>query len=236
MKYKIIAMIPARAGSKRLANKNLALLNGKPLIYYAIKAAKDSNIFDKIVINSDSEIYSKISKRYNVDFYKRPKFLGGSNIKSDDVVLDFIKKNSCETIVWVNSIAPMQTSSEIIKCVNYFIKKKLNSLITTVEKKAHFLIQNKPINFNSRNKFAKTQDLVPLQEMVYSLMMWRSNTFMSCMKKNNSAILHGKVAYYSVGKLSSFIVKNKSDLMIVESILSSKELRKNILKYDKILC
>ena len=42
---KIIAMIPARKGSKRLKNKNLSLINGKPLIYYSVKAAKESKIF-----------------------------------------------------------------------------------------------------------------------------------------------------------------------------------------------
>ena len=49
----IIAMIPARMGSTRLTMKNLALLNGKPLIYYAINAAKDSEVFKRIVINSE---------------------------------------------------------------------------------------------------------------------------------------------------------------------------------------
>ena len=58
------AMIPARLGSTRLKMKNLALLNGKPLIYYAIKAAQDSNVFDRVVLNSDSEIFKKIGFVY----------------------------------------------------------------------------------------------------------------------------------------------------------------------------
>ena len=50
MKDKIYAMIPARIGSQRLKFKNLALLNNKPIIYYAINAAKQSKCFDKIFI------------------------------------------------------------------------------------------------------------------------------------------------------------------------------------------
>ena len=53
MNNKFIAMIPARIGSTRLKYKNLALINGKPLIYYAINAAKNSKMFNKIVLNSD---------------------------------------------------------------------------------------------------------------------------------------------------------------------------------------
>ena len=61
MSEKIYAMIPARAGSKILAMKNLALIDGKPMIYYAISSAKKTGVFDKIIINSDHHIFSEIS-------------------------------------------------------------------------------------------------------------------------------------------------------------------------------
>ena len=83
----IYAMIPARIGSTRLRMKNLALLNGKPLIYYAIKAAKESGVFDKIIINSDHKIFSEISDRYNVNFYQRPKKLGSSETQAAKLAL-----------------------------------------------------------------------------------------------------------------------------------------------------
>ena len=62
----IIAMIPARIGSTRLRMKNLALINGKPLIYYAIEAAKTSGVFTRVILNSDHEIFADIARRYNV--------------------------------------------------------------------------------------------------------------------------------------------------------------------------
>ena len=56
-------MIPVRIGSIRLKMKNLAMINGKPMIYYVIHAAKKSGIFDKIVLNSDSELFAKIAEK-----------------------------------------------------------------------------------------------------------------------------------------------------------------------------
>jgi len=123
-KKRIIAMIPARIGSERLQFKNLALINNKPLIYYAINAAKKSKVFEKIYINSDHEIFNKISERYKIKFYKRPKKLGGSNIESDAVVNDFLNKVDCEILVWINPIAPLQTYNEISKVVRFFKKSK----------------------------------------------------------------------------------------------------------------
>ena len=171
-------MIPARIGSQRLKKKNLALINKKPLIEYVIQSAKKSRIFDKIYINSDDQIFEKIALKNNINFYLRNKKFGTSNTKSDDVVYDFLINNKCDIIVWVNPIAPLQKSKEIKEVVNYFINKKLNSLITTNQLKNHAIYQKKkPLNFKNKDKFAKTQNLNPVEIMVYSLMIWSAKSF-----------------------------------------------------------
>ena len=85
MKKIIYAMIPARYGSTRLQMKNLALINGQPMISYAINAAKESNIFDKVVVNSEHVVFEKIADRYGVDFYQRPSFLGWARMLVQEV-------------------------------------------------------------------------------------------------------------------------------------------------------
>ena len=230
MKQKILAMIPARIGSERLKKKNLALINNKPLVYYAIEAAKKSKIFNKIFLNSDDKIFNKVAKKYKVDFYLRKKKLGSSDTKSDDIVYDFLKNFDCDILVWVNSIAPLQTPQEINKVVSFFKRKDYNSLITANEFKYHGIINNKPINFKKNDKFSKTQDLTPIDLMVYSLMMWKSKSFISAYERKKGTILHGKVGFYNVSRLSGIIVKNKLDLHIVSAIINKK---KNKIKYFK---
>ena len=61
------------------------------------------------------------------------------------MVYDFLINNKCDIIVWVNPIAPLQKSKEIKEVVNYFINKKLNSLITTNQLKNHAIYQKKPL-------------------------------------------------------------------------------------------
>ena len=74
--YRLLALIPARSGSKRLKNKNILKLGGKPLIAHAIIAAKKSKIFDKIILSTDSKKYASIGKKFGaeVPFLRPPKF------------------------------------------------------------------------------------------------------------------------------------------------------------------
>ena len=120
----IYAMIPVRARSTRLKMKNLALIDSKPMMGYAINAAKYSNVFNRIIVNSENEKFSVIAGEYGAEFYQRPSKLGSSKAKSDEVVSDFINNYKKANIVaWVNPIAPFQTADEINKIINYFSSK-----------------------------------------------------------------------------------------------------------------
>lgn len=63
----VVALIPARAGSKRIVDKNVALLNGHPLIAYTICAARQSGVFDAVIVSTDSERYAAIARHYGAE-------------------------------------------------------------------------------------------------------------------------------------------------------------------------
>lgn len=130
-KLNTLCMIPARIGSQRFKKKNLALIGNKSILEMGIDKAVQSNIFDKIIVNGDNQVFKKIADKKGVDFFNREKYLGSSDTKSDDVVYDFICKNECENIIWFNAIAPLQSSEDIIGFTNTLQKKIL----------IHFLLQ-----------------------------------------------------------------------------------------------
>lgn len=78
-KPKIIALIPARSGSKRVPDKNIRILQGHPMLAYSIEAARKSGIFDSIVVSTDSEEYASIAHKYGAEVpFMRPKEFAGS--------------------------------------------------------------------------------------------------------------------------------------------------------------
>jgi len=236
-KINIYAMIPARLGSTRLKLKNLALINNEPMIKYSIDAAKKSNVFDNIFVNSDSEIFSKIASRYSVNFYQRDIELGSSKTKSDEVVYDFFKSHSdADIVVWVNSIAPFQTADEISSVVKHFIKHDLDSLITVVESQVHCDFQKYPVNYNIDEVFSQTQDLESVYPFAYSLMMWKRDSFLKNFQKNGHALMGGDFGTYPVSKLSGMIIKYEEDLLLADAIMRHKASNiENSLKYDNLV-
>lgn len=84
IKKKIIALIPARSGSKRIKDKNILKINNHPLLAYSINSAKKSKIFDKIIVSTDSIRYKKIAENYGAEVpFLRPKKI------SSDTSYDF---------------------------------------------------------------------------------------------------------------------------------------------------
>ncbi len=67
MKPSIVALIPARSGSKRVAGKNIRPLNGHPLIAYTIAAARESGVFDAVIVSTDAEDYAAIARHYGAE-------------------------------------------------------------------------------------------------------------------------------------------------------------------------
>jgi len=235
--FKVFAMIPARYGSTRLKMKNLALINGKPMISYAVEAAKQSGVFDKVVINSESEIFKEIADKHNIEFYHRPTDLGSSEAKSDSVVADFMETyHDADIVVWVNPISPFQKSNEIAEVVKYFFDNKLDSLITVENKQVHCMYNNIPVNFELEDIFAQTQDLMPVQAFVYSLMMWRRAPFLSKFNEKGHALFCGKFGVYPVKNLTKIIVKTGEDLKLADLLMRMIENEGDdySLTYDKL--
>lgn len=235
-KETIIAMIPARIGSTRLPKKNLALIDGAPLISYAINAAKASGVFDRIVINGDDPVFGEIARRYDVEFYLRPQALGSSTTKSDDVVLDFIRNHPGDIVCWVNPTSPLQTGEEIRTVVRHFQTNGLDTLITILDQQVHANYDGKPLNYYTDELFAQTQDLVPVELFVYSVMMWRTRPFEAAYQDQDHAFFVGKVGFYPVSRLSAIIIKRKEDLKLAEFVLKSMaEGPDALIEYDAVV-
>jgi len=88
---KILAIIPARGGSKGIVNKNIAELRGQPLIAYSILQAKSSKYIDSTIVSTDNKEIQLVVKKYNAPIVERPANLATDNSPMKDVVLHVLE-------------------------------------------------------------------------------------------------------------------------------------------------
>ncbi|KGP63661.1 CMP-N-acetylneuraminic acid synthetase [Legionella norrlandica] len=112
---RVLAIIPARAGSKRLPGKNIKLLSGKPLIAHTIKAALQANCCDQIVVSTDSQEIADIAIQYGASVpWLRPECLADDSANVVDAVIDLLDKYK-KINVYFDSVLLLQPTSPFRK-------------------------------------------------------------------------------------------------------------------------
>ena len=218
---KIIAMIPARLGSKRVPKKNIRLLNGKPLVQYVIDAAVEADCFDEVWVNSESEILEEIATAAGARFYKRPLELCKDTVGSDFFVHDFINNVSCDIIVQILPTSPFITAQQIRDFVK--LAPKYDTVVSTTPVRIESLYNNTPINFDRTEPTPPSQDLTPIQAYACSLMSWDTSVYQTHMNQYNSAYHggDGTVGYYEITGYGSLDIDEEQDFVLAEAIASS---------------
>lgn len=121
----VVAVIPARGGSKGLPRKNIRLLAGKPLIAHAIDAARQSKRVGRVLVTTDSQEIADVALKYGAEVpFIRPAELAEDSTPPDPVLkhaLDFLLQNEGikpEIIVWLEPPCPIRSGAEIDKAVH----------------------------------------------------------------------------------------------------------------------
>ncbi|MGR6979844.1 cytidylyltransferase domain-containing protein [Testudinibacter sp. P27/CKL/0425] len=135
---KKIAIIPARSGSKGLPNKNVLLLDGKPLIAYSIEAALKSKVFEKIIITTDSLEYKDAIAHYPVDVIIRSPELSSDTASSYVVIKDTLERNlgiEYDYFMLLQPTSPLRTEHHILESIEKFEKNsdRFDFLVSMVE-------------------------------------------------------------------------------------------------------
>lgn len=135
---RVIALIPARGGSKSIPKKNIKLLGGKPLIAWTIEVAQNTVEIDRVIVSTDCEDISDVSKKYGAEVQVRPRELA----KDDSLVIDTIRYTlnrlkeegeQAEYLVLLEPTAPFRKAEDISNCINLLVEGEYDSVATFTE-------------------------------------------------------------------------------------------------------
>ena len=236
MSYSILCTICMRSGSKGVKNKNIKLINNKPLMYYTIKQALKSKIFNQIVVSTDSKKLLKCAKLYGAEgWFIRPKKLSLDVSPKIAVIKHALLQSEkyynkkFNFIVDLDVTSPLRKVEDIINAFKLFIKKKGDVLITGAKSRRSpyfniVEIVNKKVQKvkSIRKNFFRRQDVPQTYDMNASIYIWNRETLIS-----SNTLFKGKTIFYEMPESRSIDIDSELDFKIVELLL--KKNKKNFI-------
>jgi CMP-N-acetylneuraminic acid synthetase len=222
---KLIAMIPARLGSKRIPRKNLRILEGKPLLKYAIDLAHGEGGLAEVWVNSESELLGALAAASGARFHKRPEELSTDTATNQQFTAEFLEKHPCDFVIMVNPTSPLLKQATLKEFIQFVNEDKFDAVFSVIDEYAECFFNNAPLNFRLDRKI-NSQDLAPVRKIVWALTAWRRSTFLEAVAQGGCGTFAGRIGLFSVPKDESCDLDTPEDWAIAEGILEARKLKK----------
>jgi len=133
----ILAIIPARSGSKGIKGKNIKPFAGLPLFVHSISAAQGSSFINRIIVSTESESYARIAKRFGAEVpFLRPGRLARDSSLIMDTILHLLRElrkhehYAPDVVVLLQPTSPLRTSADIDSCISLMKRKRLDGCVS----------------------------------------------------------------------------------------------------------
>ena len=221
----ILAIIPARGGSKGIPLKNIKKLNGKPLIYHAIHSCQASKNINRIIVSTDDRKISKYAASLGAEIIHRPKKISGNSSEVESAMMHTLKKLEKQKyfpdiVTLIQPTSPLRTFSDIDKAFTIFYHGHYDSVLSGHISK-YFLWKKKnskiiPFNYSPNKRPTR-------QEMKSDLIIENGAIYItkySKIKKSKCRV-SGKIGVYLMPEELSIDINNFVDFTTSEQIMKS---------------
>lgn len=221
---KILALIPARGGSKGVPRKNVRIVQNKPLIAWTIEEAKKSKYIDKVILSSDDEEIMKVAAKWGCEVpFVRPAHLAEDQTPGIDPVLHAIDiLPEYDYVILLQPTSPLRTVDDIDQAIEFCFSKNALACISVCEttESPHWMYRVmddhlKPIINDNGTKYARRQDLPPTYIINGAIYIAEC----TWLKESKSFLTDDTVAYV-MDSTRSLDIDNEVDLIVFEHYLN----------------
>lgn len=225
---KVIAIIPARGGSKGIKNKNIISFCDKPLIAHTIEQAKNCSFIDDVYVTSDSKEILEISEKFGAKIIQRPSEISDDFSTSESALIHAIKQIPGEEekiIIFLQATSPLRSSRDIEQAIIKFKQTNSDSLFSAVDAGDMCIWENNDklssitYNYNNRKRRQDFNSYIVENGSFYI-------TKSSFLIKNNNR-LSGKISFYIMEKWKIHEIDDIDDLQLCEYLFKNKFIRNN---------
>ena len=212
---RVLAVIPARGGSKRLPRKNVLDLAGKPLIAWTIEAGLRSRYVDSVVVSSDDNEILKISRQFGASVIHRPDILASDTATSFDVIKHSIDNvgGEYDYIVLLQPTSPFRNEKHIDEAIELLVSKNAEAVIAVCEVEHSPLWSNTLGNELSMEGFLPEVDSSKRSQDLEAY--YRLNGAIYICERNK---LLGQKTFFLKHNIYAYIMERESSIDIDEEI------------------
>jgi N-acylneuraminate cytidylyltransferase len=213
IRKKLSILIPARGGSRRIKNKNISTLGGKPLLSYVIAAA--SAVTDSVYVSTDDIKIENVAKLCGARIIKRPEEISGDYSKTEEVVSHFLESVDCDIFLVIQPTSPFVTSEKIKQAVGLLSADEFDSVVSVYRNFAFkWSFSGSPINFEIGRR-PRTQDANHWYEENGAIYGTAKEIFLK-----TGFLYPGSVGFIEMLKRESIDIDTYEDLKLAEAFLS----------------
>jgi len=227
-----IAVIPARGGSKRLPNKNIKDLKGKPLISYTIEAALKSKYIDETVVSTDSLQIKKVAEKFGASApFLRPEHLAQDESTSVDAAKHCISfyekelKKKYDYIVFLQPTSPLRDEKDIDAAIEFLIEKNADCVVSVCEMDHNPIWSNTLDKSGSMKNFLdekyinkRTQDLDKYYRINGAIYICKIEKLL----EENRLLLSDNIYAFMMEQEKSVDIDTKLDFILAKTIMEEE--------------
>lgn len=208
---KLTAIIPVRAGSQRVKNKNIKPFANTTLLDIKIETLKKVQGIDDIIVSSDSQEMLKIAKEHDVNVHVRDEYFASNEVNNSDFMQNLSTIVDEGHIMYSPCTSPLLSSETITEIVSKYKNNKLRNIVTVTTQKHHMWLNGKPLNYDPTNA-PNSQDLPDIYSINYGC----------CILSKDDLYKHKNVVveptFHITNEIESIDIDTEFDFIVAEFV------------------
>jgi N-acylneuraminate cytidylyltransferase len=225
MGLKVVAIIPARGGSKGIPGKNIKLFNGEPLIAHTIRSAQNASKVDAVFVSTDSPEIARIAEKMGALTITRPEILSSDEASSESALSHALQHietqhGTPDLVVFLQATSPIRQADDIDNAIDALRSDSGDSLVS-VSPNHRFLWRQtengaEPINYDHRKR-PRRQDME--QQFVENGSIY---VFKPWVLKQDNNRLGGHIVLYPMSEAAAWEIDSLLDWQIAETLMKKE--------------
>lgn len=226
---RILAIVPARGGSKGIKDKNIKEIEGRPLIEYTIEAAKRCEYIDEIVVSTDSEKIAKVAKKAGAKVpFLRPDELASDTARTIDVVLFTIEQlkligQEYDIVVLLQPTSPLRDEDDICGAIEKYVSCNMKSLVSVSEVSESPILMRQIVDETHMEKLLNINSTIRRQDMAKYYMVNGSIYINKIEELNSDTSLNDNVIPYVMDRSHAVDIDDYVDIEVMKYYVNNRK-------------